>query len=194
LPCSPTPAGPTHQALTMHRHGPRSVHDEGSRVSYFRGSITRLRHWLSTLRRPGRPDATQDSLPAVGQTLPDGLDYPQGSSERFLDVSYIRPPFPSLTQRKDTLLVMAFCVVLMGVIKGTGAYTGHTALVIPEFRTGWPRASNRPRPPGPLRARSFIRYSLPALTGPFSDPFFVSAFASRFAEFPGRRSSGTPRA
>jgi len=104
LPCSPTPAGPTHQALTMHRHGPRSVHDEGSRVTYFRGSITRLRHWLSTLRRPGRPDATQDSLPAVGQTLPDGLDYPQGSSERFLDVSYIRPPFPSLTQRKDTIL------------------------------------------------------------------------------------------
>ena len=47
--------------------------------SYFRGSITRLRHWLSTLRRPGRPDTTQDSLPVVGQTLPDGLDHPQGS-------------------------------------------------------------------------------------------------------------------
>jgi len=51
--------------------------------SYFRGSITRLRHWLSTLRRPGRPDTTQDSLPAAGQALPDGLDYPQGSSKRF---------------------------------------------------------------------------------------------------------------
>jgi hypothetical protein len=63
--------------------------------SYFRGSITRLRHWLSTLRRPGRPDTTQDSLPAVGQTLPDGLGYPQGSIERFHDVSYIDPPFPS---------------------------------------------------------------------------------------------------
>jgi len=51
--------------------------------SYFRGSITRLRHWLSTLRRPGHPDTTQDSLPAAGQTLPDGLDYPQGSNRRF---------------------------------------------------------------------------------------------------------------
>ena len=83
LPCSSTPAGLTHLALTMRRRGPRCVHDEGSHVSYFRGSITRLRHWLSTLRRPGYPDATQDSLPAVGQALPDGLDYPQGSNERF---------------------------------------------------------------------------------------------------------------
>jgi hypothetical protein len=65
--------------------------------SYYRGSITRLRHWLSTLRRPDYSDATQDSLPAVGQTLPDGLDYPQGSIERFHDVSYIHPPFPSST-------------------------------------------------------------------------------------------------
>jgi hypothetical protein len=86
LPCSPTPVGPLHLAWAMQRHGPRCVHDEGSCITYFRGSITRLRHWLSTLRRPGRPDATQDSLPAVGQTLPDGLGYPQGSIERFLDV------------------------------------------------------------------------------------------------------------
>ena len=89
----------------MHRHGPRSVHDEGSRVTYFRGSITRLRHWLSTLRRPGRPGTTQDSLPTVGQTLPGGLEYPQGSIETFLDVSYIHPPSPSLTQRKDSILL-----------------------------------------------------------------------------------------
>ena len=97
LPCSPTPARPTHQALTMRRRGPRCVHDEGSRNCSFRGSITRLRHWLSTLRRPDHPDTTQDSLPAVGQTLPDGLAYPQGSIERFQAVSYIHPPFPSST-------------------------------------------------------------------------------------------------
>ena len=30
LPCSPTPAGPTHQALTVRRRGPRYVHGEGS--------------------------------------------------------------------------------------------------------------------------------------------------------------------
>ncbi len=35
LPCSPTPAGPTHQALVMHRHGPRADHDEGSRIRAF---------------------------------------------------------------------------------------------------------------------------------------------------------------
>ena len=48
----------------------------------FRGSITRLSDWLSTLRRAGCPATTQDSLPAAGQALPDGL-YPQGSIERF---------------------------------------------------------------------------------------------------------------
>jgi hypothetical protein len=97
LPCSPTPAGPTHQAVTMRRRGPHSVHGRGSRIYSFRGSITRLRHWLSTLRRMGHPITTQDSLPAIGQTLPDGLDYPQGSIERFQAVSYIHPPFPSST-------------------------------------------------------------------------------------------------
>ena len=71
--------------------------------SYFRGSITRLRHWLSTLRRPGRPDTTQDSLPAAGQALPDGLGYPQGSIERFQGVSYIHPPFPSSTYARTRL-------------------------------------------------------------------------------------------
>ena len=35
LPCSPTPAGPTHQAIAMRRRGPRCVHDEGSRIRTF---------------------------------------------------------------------------------------------------------------------------------------------------------------
>ena len=45
--------------------------------SYFRGPITRLRHWPSTLRSASYPYTTQDLLPAVGQTLPDGL-LPEG--------------------------------------------------------------------------------------------------------------------
>src|SRR3954449_12415644 len=50
---------------------------------------------------PGQsPARTQDSLPAVGQTLPGGLDGPLGSSERFRAVSYISPPFPGLSWRK----------------------------------------------------------------------------------------------
>src|SRR5690242_18364398 len=51
---------------------------------------------------PGRsPHRTQDSLPAVGQTLPGGLSVPLGSSERFLRCFLHRfPPFPGLTWRK----------------------------------------------------------------------------------------------
>jgi hypothetical protein len=39
----------------------------------FRRSIAWLSNWLSTLRSAGYPDTTQDSLPAAGQALPDGL-------------------------------------------------------------------------------------------------------------------------
>jgi hypothetical protein len=94
LPCSTTPAGPTHQARCDAPARPPLCPRRRLPQSSFRGSITRLRHWLSTLRRPGRPDTTQDSLPAVGQTLPDGLGYPQGSDERFHAASYIRSSFP----------------------------------------------------------------------------------------------------
>ena len=61
----------------------------------FRGSITRLWHWLSTLCRMGHPTATQDSLPAAGPALPDGLGYPQGSDERFSMCVTSHSPFPS---------------------------------------------------------------------------------------------------
>jgi hypothetical protein len=39
----------------------------------FRRSIAWLSDWLSTLRSAGYPNTTQDSLPAAGQALPDGL-------------------------------------------------------------------------------------------------------------------------
>jgi hypothetical protein len=39
----------------------------------FRRSIAWLSDWLSTLRSAGYPVTTQDSLPAAGQALPDGL-------------------------------------------------------------------------------------------------------------------------
>lgn len=90
------PGRPHASGHTMRRRGPRYVHNEGSREYSFRGSITRLRHWLSTLRSAGYPYTTQDSLPAAGQALPDGLDYPQGSIERFHVVSYMRSSFPKL--------------------------------------------------------------------------------------------------
>ena len=49
-------------------HG-RGSHDETNFGAEWAGSG----HTLSTLRPAGRPARTQDSLPAVGQTLPGGL-------------------------------------------------------------------------------------------------------------------------
>ena len=69
-------------------------------VRFLRGSITRPMHSLSTLRRTDHSATTQDSLPAVGQTLPDGTGYPQGPNERFPYVSkhHILPPQAFLAQ------------------------------------------------------------------------------------------------
>jgi hypothetical protein len=62
----------------------RHFQNVGSRdYEPFRGSITRPAHSLPTLRGAGYPVATQDSLPAAGQALPDGAGYPQGPIERF---------------------------------------------------------------------------------------------------------------
>jgi len=72
--CSnPTPAGllaPDHYGaaawplVEQRQRLPRKV---------FRSSIAWLSDSLSTLRRTGYPATTQDSLPAAGQALPDGL-------------------------------------------------------------------------------------------------------------------------
>src|SRR5262249_43346139 len=62
----------------------------------FRRSIAGLSGSLSTLRRAGYPAPTQDSLPAVGQTLLDGL-LPAGSQRKVSGVLLTsHPPFPSL--------------------------------------------------------------------------------------------------
>ena len=52
------------------------------------------------------PTTTQDSLPAGGQPLPDGIGYPLGCAERFQ--IYYHPPFLSLTWRNGTY----FCHLL----------------------------------------------------------------------------------
>jgi hypothetical protein len=49
----------------------------------FRSSIAAPQSSLSTLRMVGCPTATQNSLPAAGQALLGGLDYPQGFAARF---------------------------------------------------------------------------------------------------------------
>ena len=88
------------QAIAARRHGPRSESTtKAPAMIRFRGSIARLRHSLSTLRRAGCPTATQDSLPAAGQALPDGIGYPQGSTKGFR--VRVSSPFPKLAWRKD---------------------------------------------------------------------------------------------
>ena len=88
-PCSPTPVGldmPGH--CGMPTRSPRLTRARTPTRS-FRGSIARPGHWLSPLRREGHPSTTPDSLPAAGQALPGGIDYPQGSNERFLSSSLV---------------------------------------------------------------------------------------------------------
>ena len=62
----------------------------------FRSSIAWLSDSLSTLRRTGYPATTQDSLPAAGQALPDGLSTRRIPMKGFKVVDYILFPFPKL--------------------------------------------------------------------------------------------------
>ena len=64
-------------------------------TNLFRGSITQPAHSLSTLRNTGYPNATQDSLPAGGQPLPDGIHCPLGPSTRFQQYTITASPHPS---------------------------------------------------------------------------------------------------
>ena len=82
-PCSSTPAGPTRQALRRRQRGPRYVHDEGSHdILFFRGSIARPWHSLSTLRPVPCGTRRKTRFPLLA-TLRGGIGYPQDSSERF---------------------------------------------------------------------------------------------------------------
>jgi hypothetical protein len=82
--------------LATRRRGPRSDHDEGSRIATFEAQshsfstgCLRFAGWVTTATTPRHRQpllsvhTTQDSLPVAGQALPDGIDYPLGSDERF---------------------------------------------------------------------------------------------------------------
>jgi hypothetical protein len=58
----------------------------------FRRSIAWLSDSLSTLRRTGHPATTQDSLPAAGQALPDGLSTRKVPTKGFRSASLHRIP------------------------------------------------------------------------------------------------------
>src|SRR5712671_1369613 len=61
LPCSPTPAGPTHQAISMRRHGPRSGNDEGSKREVISG-LNRTASALTVYASPGGSPAQDARL------------------------------------------------------------------------------------------------------------------------------------
>ena len=78
MPCSWTPADRMHQAIPAHPILP-SVRSKTSapRLVTFEARSHGLRDSLSTLRSPGHPGSTQDSVPAAGWAWPGGL--PAGS-------------------------------------------------------------------------------------------------------------------
>jgi hypothetical protein len=74
LPCSkPTPAGLLTPDHIVQQRGPWSSQGKGSHVWDFRRSIAWPSDSLSTLRSVDYSNTTQDSLPAAGQALLDGL-------------------------------------------------------------------------------------------------------------------------
>ena len=90
VPCSPTPPGPpvfghiASQSVGLAFWQQQTI---GPGTMCFRGSITRPIRSLSTLRRAGRPNATQDSLPAAGLSLAGRDFHPLGSSLDFQGLS-----------------------------------------------------------------------------------------------------------
>jgi hypothetical protein len=98
-PCSSTPAGSIVPGLLGTLTRPPLVATTWAPTTdlRFRSSIA----WLYTLAVYASytfsQTHTQDSLPAVGQTLPGGTDYPLSSNERFLEMCPTsRSSFPKL--------------------------------------------------------------------------------------------------
>ena len=85
-----------HQTIAVQQRGPWSSQGKGSHDWVFRRSIAWLSDSLSTLRRAGYPDTTQDSLPVAGQALLDGILTRKVPMKGFKVVIYILFPFPKL--------------------------------------------------------------------------------------------------
>ncbi len=104
VPCSSTPAGPVGQAISAQPMLPSAVDTASApaTVKFFRGSITRPAHSLSTLRSRDCSRTTQDSLPAVGQLCRAGL------TTRWVPLqglaTHVAPPHPGFAWRTATFL------------------------------------------------------------------------------------------
>jgi hypothetical protein len=106
----------------------------------FRRSIAWFADSLPTLRSAGYPRPTQDSLPAVGQALPDGISTRRVPLKGFRAVSYISSPFPKL----------------LAAIGSTEASDGHLGARVRHIdRSDSPRLTqvSCKRHPGPLKPK-----------------------------------------
>ncbi len=122
--CSSTPARrlvPDH--FQNHRMAPAKGTTKALANRSFRSSIT----WLSdSLRAPSAawsassrslPHATQDSLPVVGQTLPDGIHTRRVTIKGFRFNSFHHPPLPSFLAQTP----------LIGPVCYSRSFTKHVA-------------------------------------------------------------------
>ena len=91
MPCSKTPVGSS-TPDRLRRLDTAFRTECGRRrlpqIALFRGSITRPMHSLSTLRSAGRPNTTQDSLPAAGQLCRTGLNTCRVPTNGFMRIGH----------------------------------------------------------------------------------------------------------
>ncbi|MCW3987897.1 MAG: hypothetical protein NWE87_06230, partial [Candidatus Bathyarchaeota archaeon] len=91
---------------------------------------------------------TQDSLLAVGQTLPGGIDYPQDHYERF-QIFTFHPPFPGFAWRDTNLHPFGIVPTLLSLLTdinnpflsfNSNIYKVYLDFIIPRSHPPW---SNR---------------------------------------------------
>ena len=152
-PVQPTPAGPRAPDRYGAAAWPLVCEQQRLPRKVFRRSIARRSGSLPTLRRVGYPDPTQDSLPAVGQTLLGGLLTRRAPTKGFRGVLVTSlPPFPSLLGAITSTPALVEPRCSRG---GTDAYATRLSLSRPA-----PRSTSRRR-----RGRQ-----PPALRGSRHDP------------------------
>ena len=105
LPCSPTPAGPAHQANTMRRRGPRNVHGEGSCMAAFEAQS----HGFGTgcLRFAGRvaPTPRKTRFRLLAKLFRTGLFTRRVPTKGFEVYPTSQPPFPSSRGARTSLIL-----------------------------------------------------------------------------------------
>ena len=104
MPCSPTPAGPAHQAIRCTVAVSVVPITKTPSKRLFRGSITRLRHLLSTLRPVGLPTGRKTRFRSLAKLSRTGLVTRRVPTKGFSMYPYIASSFPKLSWRKGTPL------------------------------------------------------------------------------------------